>query len=286
MQTAMSILRMRKSLRRGTWRLGRKLYCAARGEPASDEITRNGETYIQRCVVAEALRQGQLCVLDVGANKGDWSLPLLHVLPSELQTPERTKLHLIEPVPATRRELMGRLARSRLSSVATCHPWALSDKSGVARMTIVEETGGRNSLIAPDDNACESIEVETVTMAEAFERLGIARDNLVKIDAEGHDAAILSGARKLLVAGRIDVVQFEYNHTWVHARAFLKDIFDLVAGLPYEAARIRPRRIEILDAWHPELERYFHANYLLVHSGALSWFDVHRGRFDESNTYA
>jgi hypothetical protein len=39
----------------------------------------------------------------------------------------------------------------------------------------------------------------------------------------------------------------------------------------------------VLDHWHPELERYFEANYLIVNARALEWFDARRGWFNESN---
>jgi hypothetical protein len=58
-----------------------------------------------------------------------------------------------------------------------------------------------------------------------------------------------------------------------------------VAGLPYCVARILPNSIEVLPAWHPELERFFEANYLLVHDRAICWFDARMGVFDVSNTY-
>ena len=97
---------------------------------------------------------------------------------------------------------------------------------------------------------------------------------------------MLRGARELLREQRIDVLQFEYNHRWVHARAFLKDVFDLVADLPYEVARITPDGLETLPGWHFELERFFEANYLLVRRPALDWFPCRRGGFDASNAYA
>jgi hypothetical protein len=109
--------------------------------------------------------------------------------------------------------------------------------------------------------------------------------HLVKSDTEGHDLRVLSGARKMLSQGRIDVFQFEYNQRWITARFFLKDAFALVAGMPYTVARIRPSHIELFEAWHFELERFFEANYLIVHERALGWFDVQRGGFNGSNVY-
>jgi hypothetical protein len=97
---------------------------------------------------------------------------------------------------------------------------------------------------------------------------------------------VLEGARPLLSAGKISLAQFEYNHRWVATRSFLKDVFDLLEGLPYTVVRLMPDRVEVLDIWHPELERFFEANYAVVHRDVLDRLEVHRGRFDVSNTYA
>jgi hypothetical protein len=66
----------------------------------------------------------------------------------------------------------------------------------------------------------------------------------------------------------------------------LKDVFDLVRGLPYRVGKLEPRGIEVYEAWHPEIERFFQSNYVLIHEPVLSWLDVRYGAFDVSNTYA
>jgi len=275
-----------EGLRRLAWRLGRFVYGRARGEPAGGDIATDGEAYVQRCVVGAHTGAGEFRAFDIGANQGDWTLPLVAALPPALRSPSVTRIHLYEPVPATREKLKARLARNGVGPLVDIHSAALSDASGQGSMNVAEETGGRSSLVVDDIEGTGRIAVSTTTLAEAFAQLAVGRAQLVKIDAEGHDPAILRGARDLLAAERIDVVQFEYNHTWVFARAFLKDVFDLVEGLPYRVARIRPGSIEVLDVWHPELERFFHCNYLLVREPALAWFVAHHGRFDGSNTYA
>jgi len=273
-------------LRRLAWRLGRAIYCRARGEPVGHDITTDGEAYVQQRVIAATASAQRLSVIDIGANQGDWALPFLAALPPEQRTSDRIEIHLVEPVPATREKLKVRLSGAAAEGLIKIHPVAVSDVCGRAPMHVVAETGGRSSLLSGDVEASKTIEVETTTLAELFKTLGLARAHLVKTDAEGHDLAILRGARELLAAGRIDVYQFEYNHTWVFAHAFLKDVFDLVEGLPYRVARVRPSSIEVFDAWHPELDRFFHANYLVVREPALAWFDARVGRFDISNTYA
>ena len=63
-------------LRRIVWRLGRKLYCTARGEGAN-QMDINGEAYVQERVLAAAKPGETLTVFDVGANLGEWTQSLI-----------------------------------------------------------------------------------------------------------------------------------------------------------------------------------------------------------------
>lgn len=47
-----------------------------------------------------------------------------------------------------------------------------------------------------------------------------------------------------------------------------------------------PDGIDAYESWHPELETFFETNYLLVREDLLDVFQVRRGSFDASNTYA
>jgi FkbM family methyltransferase len=276
-------------LRRLSWRIGRRIYRSARGEPLDNSIETNGETYVQRAVIAATMHEDILAILDIGANEGDWIKPLLSALPASRLSPDRLRLYAFEPIPETRARLSTALCSVRGGELARIEACALSDEIGSMRMAVLSETGGTDTLSfdrVQASRALRLIEVEVLTLAAFSERRGLGHLHLVKCDTEGHDLRVLQGARPLLEAGRIDVLQFEYNHRWIFARAFLKDVFDLAEGLPYAVARIRRHGIEILDAWHPELERFFEANYVLVHTPALDWFRARRGFFDASNTYA
>jgi FkbM family methyltransferase len=228
-------------------------------------------------------------VADIGANEGEWTLSLLDAIPAERRQRARITLHVFEPIPSTLTRLRSSLAGHEFGHLAHVQQLAMSDKIVDARIAILSETGGINTF-HPDETADrllkEWIEVRTTTLDMFCELQDIAGIHLVKSDTEGHDLSVLRGARGLLVAGRIDAFQFEYNHRWIFSRSFLRDVFEIVAGLPYVVARIMPAHIEVLPRWHPELERFFEANYLVVRKPALDWFDVRYGTFDVSNTYA
>ncbi len=276
-------MRLSGRLRRVAWRLGRKIYCAARGETAN-QMRLNGEMYAQRCVLGAQHSDERLTVFDVGANLGDWSQALLDQTPPE--SAGRLDLRLFEPSAESFERIKARFAGA---AGTTCERIALSDQTGRARLMMASATGGTNTLEFDktlERQAVGVAEIETATAAEYCSRNAIDHVHLLKCDTEGHDLKVVKGAASLLAEERIDVLQFEYNHRWIHARAFLKDVFDLVEDSPYIVAALRPARIDLLRSWHMELERFFEANYLLVHPRALAWFAAHDGSFDVSNTYA
>lgn len=202
------------------------------------------------------------------------------------RSPEGARLEAFEPVPDTIRRLEATIGAAGSGAFTRINRMALSDRAGRVAMTIMSETGGTNSLHQDGwGGSGRAIEIETQTLDAYCAANGIAHVHLAKCDTEGHDLSVLRGARGMLAAGAIDAFQFEYNHRWIYNRAFLRDVFELTAGLPYVLGRIRPAAIELLPAWHPELDRFFEANYLLIHERVRPAFRLVEGRFDGSNTY-
>ena len=259
----------------------------ARGEDLTGNMASNGEAALQRAVFEGLADRPFVQVVDIGANRGAWTLSLLQQAAPQRRTAARLRVDLFEPVPSTRDVLSTAMRTSGHAAYTHIHAAALSDTTGSSRMARLTDTGGTNTLHA-DDRAVSPpgkwIDVSLTTLDIFCRDHAIDRIHLAKCDAEGHDPQILRGALPLLCAGRIDVFQFEYNHCWVFARAFLRDVFALIDGLPYALARVTARGIEVHDAWHPELERFFQANYALVHCDALRWFAVRKGVFTNANT--
>ena len=85
---------------------------------------------------------------------------------------------------------------------------------------------------------------------------------LLKIDAEGHDLAVVRGARELLAQQRVSVVQFEYNHRWIYGRFYLRDAFELLKPLGYSVGKLTPSGVEFYPEWDPDLETFVEGNYI------------------------
>lgn len=268
-------------LRRLVWRVGRALYMRARRDFGND-IATNGERTLQHRIAQIARhRRNQLTVLDIGANVGEWSLSMLTVV-DEIGLAD-WKLSAFEPAPKTRERLIVALHKyAKAGAKIEIVPFAVTNSTGTARFGIISESGGTNSLA----EAPSMIEVQTITIAEFCTRHSLEGLIFIKSDVEGFDLDVLIGALPLLRLGNIAIFQFEYNSLWLMRHASLKQVFDLIKETPYYLGKVTSNGIELYKSWHPEIDRYFEANYVLVRADLAKECGAVFGSFDLNNTYA
>lgn len=257
------------------WRLGRRLYVAARGEKATNAIASNGEADLIGAVLQQ-IGDAPAVLWDVGANQGEWSAS---VLAQAAGRPLR--LDLFEP--------SGRAAEAlgpRFSGPdRQVHGVALSDRTGLARFALVGEGAGTNSLeLDSVEGPADVVEVETVRGADFAARIGVTRIDLLKIDTEGHDFAVLEGFEAMFVQDAIGIAQFEYNSRWLAARRSLRDVFGFAQRHGYSLGRVVSGGIELFDRWNPECDRFFEDNYALVSPAWSGASFVQRRAWSPSNT--
>jgi FkbM family methyltransferase len=141
---------------------------------------------------------------DVGANIGQTAAALTAAFPA-------AEIICFEPVAATFRELQ---AATAASPRIRAFNLALSDSAGEA--AIHTYASSLLSSLEPDapftrgqDGATETCRTETLDGFCAEQ--GVDRIDLLKIDTEGHDLAVLHGAASMLGQGRIGFVLTEFN---------------------------------------------------------------------------
>lgn len=221
-----------------------------------NNMTVNGELALQRWTLALA-PGGEVHVADVGANVGLWSRSLLAAA-SVAGRASDVRLHAFEPDAGA----YARLERSLGGTRASLGAVALSDRQGTSAFHVVAPAAGTNSLHPATGVPAATETVPTITLDSYAAGSGVPGFALVKIDTEGHDLAVLRGACGLLAEHLIAVVQFEYNHRWVFARAYLRDAFDLLTGLGYRIGKLTPKGVEFYPGWDAELETFVEGNYV------------------------
>lgn len=256
--------------RRATIRYARFLLDEARLDGRPD-MNRNGEMLVQQGVLAHTRPESAL-VLDVGAHFGEWTGLLGR---TATKAGARASVHLFEPTRAAFAQLECAVPAPGLE--VTLNNLGMSSRPGSETIFKPAEGAGASSLHRAEFATIGSVESISVTTVDAYcvER-GIERVDLLKCDAEGHDLSVLEGARGLLTEQRVRALQFEYNFTWIYARRYLRDAFELLGGLGYTLGKVTPRGIEYYAAWDPELETFRMANFVAVTPVAREWFPVVR----------
>jgi FkbM family methyltransferase len=177
----------------------------------------------------ELLRRGFRpgVVIDAGANVGDWTRMALNVFPE-------AKVHLAEPQPSCQPSLE-RLART--SSSLTLHPVALTEP-GRQRLSFTggASHGGTGAHVALPDEHDVELECRATTLDELFAgRVGREDRPLMKLDLEGHELPALSGARTLLEAVEVLVVEVQiYDINGSGAIPLFRDVFSFLTGHGFE----------------------------------------------------
>lgn len=267
MKFIMSTLFIRNIL----WRIGRKFYTFARGDGQNDPSI-NGEYWLLEHVLKTS--SGPQVLLDVGANKGNWTAQALDFS----RASNGVHIHAFEPSQATRSMLTARFTEN---AAVTVQPYALSSMVGEATFYSEEEGGGTNSL-SPTSGLKAEI-VKLITVDQFLQQTGIEAVSMMKIDTEGFDFLVLKGAEKTLSEGLIEIAQFEYNWRWLLNHVSLRDVFDLISDKPYRFGKLVGNSIEFYDQWHFELDRFFENNYVLIRKDSKSCSLGSTFQFDGAN---
>ena len=150
------------------------------------------------------LREGEGAV-DAGANFGVYTFLFSRIVGNG------GAVYSFEPVPLTYRALRAAVRRLRLRNVRL-FPVGLSDRSGPAEMRSPPQSGGGANLyktfIAEGekrDRPGRSFRVRLATLDGALPA-GTPPIRFIKIDVEGHELALLRGARRLLEESRPDLL--------------------------------------------------------------------------------
>lgn len=245
--------------RRHLYRLGRFLFNYARLDLQNDmEI--NGELYVQQVALGNSSHSPLVC-FDVGANVGLWSKALLQ---QAEQKSIATQVHAFEPCSETFTALTNDLNGNGRAGKFVAVRKACSDQIGRATLNIVQPgCCGVNSIVTKSRFPVQAREeVELTTIDTYCHESSITAIRLLKVDAEGHDLAVIKGAAELLHRKAIDIIQFEYNQSWIEARNFLRDAFETVQAFGYELGKVTRRGVEFYQGWALELETFVEGNYI------------------------
>lgn len=262
-----------RNVREVIWRIGRKLYCFARNDlPRGPKD--NGEYQLLDYFMNTSVKK-ELTIFDIGGNKGEWTMTALE---SSKRYGIKTSIHVFEPS----QDSFSFLQHLFDEQCATVNKKAVSGLNSVSKFFVYGGLCGTNSLYETEGGISE--EVETIRLDDYVVQKKLDHIDFVKSDTEGHDFEVLKSAEDLLIRGKVTIWQLEYNWRWINARCYIKDVFNFICDKPYLLGKLSSNGLEIYKDWHPELDRYFETNYVLILKDYEAVSKILRySRFNSSN---
>lgn len=175
-------------------------------------------------------------IVDCGANIGVFSTYAASASP-------RAKIIALEPYPSTFRALLANIQRNGLASRVFCLQAALSANQGTAYMDTAPDlpTQLRHVTEARDG----AVRVNALTLRDLLDSHGLAQADLLKMDIEGSEHAVLLGSDKRVLS-RFKRISLEYHRDGPKQTLFrhLQDagfllVRDRILGKDYGVANFR-----------------------------------------------
>ena len=189
--------------------------------------------------------RGTPVVLDVGANIG------LHSM-SWAATRADVQVFAFEPSPATAITLERNVARNGLGDRIEIVRAAVSDHEGTAVLLECDDNAYSSLKDTGRKNVIGSVEVPTLTLDQFVERRQIPELALIKVDVEGLETEVLSGAERTLRTLRPDLFVEIYGGT--KSNPDPSATVELVRSFGYEA-------LVLIDGHPTPYKRHDDANY-------------------------
>jgi FkbM family methyltransferase len=154
--------------------------------------------------VFAALARRAQCVCDVGAHVGLYT----YVAAAVRQSP-RTRIFAFEPLPDLSETIQRNILQNGLNGVAAVSA-AAGDQPGRAELFIPEDqhyaTLERGWLDMHHIQQFRSVSVNVIQLDAFFTKHGPPLPDLVKVDVEGHEEAVLQGMRGILASSAPDLI--------------------------------------------------------------------------------
>ncbi|WP_168206046.1 FkbM family methyltransferase [Geobacter sp. FeAm09] len=213
------------------------LFCCLKGMGMLNH--ENDEVSGERSFIAMVAARLKLeTVFDVGGHKGEYAQMIREVYPD-------ARICSFEPHPTTFKVLEQMAHTYRFE----CYNFGLGDvERNLELFDYAQQDGSPFASIhrAALDNEpglpINKYAIQIKTLDDFVSVNQIDSIDLLKIDTEGNEYAVLSGGKNTLSDGKIKMIQFEFNEMNVHSRVFFKDFYDLLSD-KYNIYRLLPQEL-------------------------------------------
>jgi FkbM family methyltransferase len=249
----------------GFWETLHTLSLAGMNIGGGGGVGDSGERWVMEHVAKHLRQDRPVTVFDVGANVGSFSRELARRLGPD------ARIFAFEPAGETYRSLIRNLEGVR---GVEAFNFAFGETEGVIKLYSDEPGSGLASTYRRRLDhfgiAMDTVEEVPVKTIDGFcAEQGINSIDFLKLDVEGHEMAVLSGARGVLESGAVDFIQFEFGGCNIDSRTFFQDFYYLLSPR-YQLYRIVSGGIVPIERYKEKYEAFITTNYLAVRRRILA----------------
>lgn len=224
-----------------------------------DNNESDGEMFFIRNILTKLITNKKPTLFDVGSNIGLYSLSLKKCFPN-------SSIHSFEPNINTYKRMAPEVQTTDIrfyniglgSTSGSGLIYDYGDGTGTQHASVYKEVITDLHHLTNVDEIIFSSD----TLDNFCEKNNISKIDFLKIDTEGSEFDVLTGAKKMLADNKIDIIQFEFNEMNVISRIFLKDYYDLLDN--YNIYRIDSKRIIPLPVYNTENEIFKYQNFIAI----------------------
>lgn len=170
---------------------------------------------------------------DVGAHLGEYA-----ILAAEIAN--KGRIFAFEPTPQSRAYLLENIALNSHAKHVEVSEYALSSKQGVAHF-VLEGEAEVNHLSSEPSASKKTIKVRTTTIDAFRKKYQIKKIDLIKIDVEGGEEAVLKGSKNTLATHAMPAIIFELNPNSTWYQKSPNPVFALLAKNNYSFFSFTPQ---------------------------------------------
>lgn len=224
----------------------------------SNNFRSSGELYLAKRIIPTFLPKFDPVLFDIGAHDGSYASLLASSVPNGV-------IYSFEPNPHSADKLRASLTGERYRIFEQ----GFSNKPERRELYIfsADPTSARSSVYREAIEESHRKDAEQVicgfdTIDRFCEANKILRIDFMKIDVEGHEFAVLEGAEKMIAAGMIGMIQFDFDEMNIVSRRFFKDFYELLQG--YRLFRLDSHALLPIRRYEPRLEIFRQQNFFAI----------------------
>lgn len=208
--------------------------------------------------IAKDLNIDHVIAIDVGANVGDWTDELSKLIPT-------AEIYAFEPSKSAFEKLDSRFEKN---TNIQCLNYALGDSNYTGTLFADSSGSGLGSLTKRRlDHFQIRIEHEEKVIVHTLDdffgnNFPDVKPNILKMDVEGHELDVISGASNIL--NTVQIVQFEFGGSNIDTRTYFQDFWYFFKEQGFNLYRLLPNCATLIHSYSEHDETFLTTNYIAV----------------------